>query len=56
MGYRADKGYEEAEKEAYHNWKASLTWPEYTAWLWRLWWPLVIGMTGGTAVYLLYLS
>jgi hypothetical protein len=34
MGWRADKAYEEAQREAFRTWKASLTWREYLAWQW----------------------
>jgi hypothetical protein len=37
MGWRADKAYEEAEKEAYRKWRASLTWREYLAFQWQRW-------------------
>ena len=34
MGWRADKAYEEAQREGFRKWKVSLTWREYLAWQW----------------------
>ncbi len=43
MGWRADRAYGEAEKEAYHKWRASLTRTEYLQWQWARWRHFVAG-------------
>lgn len=35
MGWRADRAYEEAQREDFRTLKASLTWREYLAWQWQ---------------------
>lgn len=35
MGWRADQAYEEAQREDFRRWRASLTWPEYLGWQWN---------------------
>lgn len=37
MGWRADRGYEEAQRKDFLAWRASLTWREYWAWWWNRW-------------------
>lgn len=37
MGWRADQAYEEVQRKAFQEWKASLTWREYLAWQWSRW-------------------
>lgn len=32
MAWRADQAYEEAQREGFQKWKASLTWREYLVW------------------------
>jgi hypothetical protein len=34
MGYRADQAYEDDQRKAFRDWKATLTWREY--WSWQL--------------------
>jgi hypothetical protein len=44
MGWRTDQAYEDARRADYHQWRASMTWAEYLAVLWRRWSPMVAGM------------
>lgn len=37
MGWRADQAYEDANKQAFREWQASLSWREYAAWKWACW-------------------
>lgn len=43
MGWRADKAYEEAQREDFRRWRASLTWREYWAWQWARWKYFLLG-------------
>lgn len=47
MGWRADQAYEEAQRKAFQEWKASLTRREYWSWMWQRWWPLIAGSACG---------
>jgi hypothetical protein len=50
MGWRTDQAYEDARKADYREWRASLTWREYLAVLWRRWSPMLAGMATGFGV------
>jgi hypothetical protein len=51
MGWRADKAYEEAQREGFRKWKASLTWWEYLVWEMRRHGPFFAG-AGAAAIVL----
>jgi len=37
MGWRTDQAYEDAQRQDFREWKASLSWPEYATWQWSQW-------------------
>ena len=37
MGWRTDQAYEDAQREDFLRWKASLSWSEYAMWQWARW-------------------
>lgn len=51
MGWRADRAYEDAQREGFQKWKASLTWREYLVWEMRRHGPFLVG-TAATAIVL----
>lgn len=44
MGWRADQAYEEEERRAFREWKATLSWGEYAAWQWQRWRAFLAGV------------
>jgi len=44
MGWGADQGYDELQKQSFREWKDSLTWKEYASWQWRRWRSFFAGM------------
>ena len=53
MGWRADKAYEEAQREAFRKWKVSLTWSEYRSWQWERWRYFLLGAVPVVAGFLI---
>jgi hypothetical protein len=43
MGWRADRAYEQAQRDGYLRWRRSLTWREYAGWQLHRHLPFVIG-------------
>lgn len=50
MGWRADRAYEEAQREGFRKWRASLTWREYSGWEVRRHAPFLAGAIATTFI------
>lgn len=50
MGWRADQAYEDAQREGFQKWRASLTWREFFGWEMRRYGPLLAGATATTFI------
>lgn len=50
MGWRVDQAYDEAQKKDFREWKASLSWPEYWSWRFRMWGPFICGVIASAAL------
>ena len=51
MGWRADRAYEEAQRDAFRRWRKALTWQEYLTWEMKRHGPFVVG-AAATAIIL----
>jgi hypothetical protein len=58
MGWRADKAYEEAQRDAFRRWRKALTWREYWRWQWGRWKYVLAGgvMAGAGSILWLVLA
>lgn len=55
MGWRADKAYEEAQRESFLRWRKSLTWREYWRWQWDRWKHFLLGAAPVAVGFLIYM-
>jgi hypothetical protein len=55
MGWRADKAYEEAQRDGFRRWRKSLTWGEYLGWELKRHGPFLAGAAASAVVLWLVL-
>lgn len=55
MGWRADRAYEEAQRDAFLRWRKSLTWGDYLGWKLRWHGPFLAGAAASAVVLWLVL-